>query len=340
MLRQTTGFAIGVQSAKGTAATTNFHRAIALRSRLGEPNFTEMGAEEIEHSGDHQRSTAAQGTPIRTGFVIPWSVRSYLYPQMIGSILRGYGFSVSTIGSSAPYTHTFTLADADAEAWVSVMQALGEDTERFERKARDGRVNQVQFQSSRTGLEYTASGNALNEADSAGTETVTAEVDAKMTQAAGTFTITSNALTEATLGNPRGQTLTLDNPTEEDDQTATNFANGDMAPTGKRISGTMTGFEFSETLYKELNWGGSTAPAIAIPEAQLQWRWQSPVIAGGSTPHSLQWTIPVAQVFMRMVDVEGGGKYLFDMAWRMLDRSSSAPITAVLVNSTASYAGS
>ena len=340
MLRQTAGFAIGVQSAKGTAATSNFHRALALRSRLGEPNFTEMGAEEVEHSGAHQRATAAQGTPVRTGYVIPWSVRSYLYPQTIGDLLIGFGFSVSTTGASAPYTHTFTLADADAEKWISIMQALGEDSARYERKARDGRVNQLQFQASRTGVEYTASGNALTEADSAGTETVAAEVDAKMTQAAGSFTITSDDLTEASLGNPRSQTVTFDNPTEEDDQTAASFANADMAPTGKRVSGTMSGFTFGETLYKELNWGGSSAPAVAIPEAQLVWKWQSPVIAGGSTPHSIQFTIPVAQVNMRMVDVEGGGKYVFDMAWRMLDRSASAPITIALVNSTASYAGS
>lgn len=340
MLRQTAGFAIGVQSAKGTAATSNFHRALALRSRLGQPNFTEMGAEEIEHSGAHQRSTAAQGTPVRTGYVVPWSVRSYLYPQLIGDLLIGLGFGVTTTGASAPYTHTFTLRDADAELWLSVMQALGEDTGRYERKARDGRVNQLQFTAGRSGLEYTATGNALTEADSAGTETVTAEVDAKMTQAEGSFTITSDDLTEATLGNPRGQTVTFDNPTEEDDQTATSFANADMAPTGKRVSGTMTGFTFSETLYKELNWGGGSAPAIAIPEAQLVWKWQSAAIAGGSTPHSIQFTIPVCQVNMQMVDVEGGGKYVFDMAWRMLDRSASAPITIVLVNSTASYAGS
>jgi len=425
MLYQTAGFALAKQSAKATAATTNFIRG-RMSSHGVNPVYDEIDPSG-EHTGIHQRSTALQSTPIRSGYMADISLAFRLYPNLVGYALAGIGFGnttattviltidatggtftitvsaqttsaiafdaaigavetaielLSTVtaatvtgtasnytitvdsgvtsatmtanagsltggGTTATYTgwyytHTFTLADAEAESWVSLMSAVGEDSARYERKITDARLSQLVFAASRTGIDVTGTASGLSEATSAGSETVVQETDSMLSQAQGAFTVTSSDITAVTLGTPRSHTLTIDNPLDDQEQNLHSFSRATLSPTGKVISGTLEGLVFSENIYKEFIYGasGGTAPVIPIPEAQLVWSFTSPAFITGAIANSFQATIPTAQVMMDPFDVTAGGQIIYNARYRMIDNAASAPITIVLINSTSSYAGS
>lgn len=341
VLRQSARLALASQSAKATAATTNFISGIMLASRLGQPDWQEQGADAVQHHGI-DRVTAAHGTPIRTSYTLPFMGRQYLYPNMLGYVLMGLGFGVSTTTDTpeaGAEQHTLTLAGVASLPWISVMHKLGS----YERKAFDGRMTRARFAQSRNGVELTFEGMCLREAEAAGTETVTAEADAPMIPAGGTFTVTSSDLTVNTLGEPRSHEMTIENPLNTDEQHQEQLYLADLPPEGLRATGTLTGLRFSGNIYEEFVNGGTsgTEPVVEIPEAQLVWKWQSAGYITGTTPYSVEFTIPNCQMMMRLADVEGSGVYVYDAQYRMLDKASGTePMTVVLTNDTADYSGS
>lgn len=343
MLYQTAGFAMAAQAAKGTAATSNFIRGRMTNSQLT-PMLDELDTAG-EHTGTHQRSTAVQSTPIRAGYMADINFGFRLYPELIGYALIGVGFKVATTTDSpvvGANTHVFTLADAEAEGWVSFMQALGEDTARYERKVTDARVSSLAIAASRTGITVTGNAMGIAEADSAGSETVVADADAMLSQSNGSFTLTSSNLTALTLGTPRSHTLTIDNPLDDQEQDLHSFSRATFSPTGKTISGTMEGLVFSENIYKEFIYGSTAGvtPAIVIPKAAIAYAFNSPAMITGTTPYSMSTAIAVALVTMDPFDITGGGHITYNLKYRMQDALATDPITITLVNGIASYAGS
>ena len=256
------------------------------------------------------------------------------------------GGAGTAVFSGFYYSHAFTLPAADSEGWLTAYDMIGE-TSGFDKIVKDIRLSQLQITADNTGLVVNATGLGLGEADAAGTETFTAEVDAAISQANGSFTLSAAAgdgasdITAATMGTPRGSVLTIDNPLDDSEQQLHSFARATLSPTGKAISGTLSGLVHSENLYKEFTWGGSggTAPVIAIPNSQLTWTWNSPGFITGAIPYSLTALIPNAQMMMQPFDIAASGSVLFDVNWTMLDNISAAPITFTLTNTNNSYVG-
>jgi len=428
MLHQTAHFGLALQSAKGTAATTNFIRGRVLSHALN-PRYDEIDTSN-EHTGVHDRSTAVQSTPIRSGSIIDVTFRHRLYPSMIGNALLGYGFTVSTsthntltidatggtftltvsgqttatiafdaaasavesalellstvtvatvtgsaggpytiaIDSSTTaatftadagsltggastatfdgwyYTHAFTLPSADSEGWLTAYDYLGE-TGGFDRIATDVRLSQLTFTADNSGIIVAGTGLGIALADSSGSETFTAEIDAALSQANGAFTLTSSDITAATLGTPRSHTLTLDNPLDDSEQELHTMNRATFSPTGKKVTGTLSGLVFSENIFKEMYWGSSsgTAAVVTIPEStDLTWNWQSAgnISSSAAVPYKMTYDIPIVQFAMQPFDVTASGNILYDCQYTMLDAISTAPITITLQNDTASYAGS
>lgn len=242
------------------------------------------------------------------------------------------------------YVHTFTLAAADSEGWLTAYDYLGE-TSGFDRIVKDIRLSQLTFTAENTGIVVAGTGLGLTMADAAGTETFTAEVDKALSQANGTFAITNSGITNATLGVPRSHVLTLDNPLDESEQELHSMNRATLSPTGKTISGTLTGLVFSENLFSEFYWGSAagTAPVVNIPSVtDLTWNFQTPgnISTAAAVPYKCTFLLPVTQFAMQPFDSTGGGQIVVDCAYTMVDALSAAPITVTLQNDTASYVGS
>ena len=241
------------------------------------------------------------------------------------------------------YSHVFTLARPCDMGWVSVLQGLDECDDRYTRRAMDGRASQLTMEATRTGIACAVSGLGLQESDAAGTEATVAEPNRLLSQATGSFTLTSSDITPATIGTPIEHLLTIDNPLDEEEQELHSFHRADLAPTGQDVTGELRNLTWGEDIFKEFVYGGSagTEPVIEIPEAALAWSFTSPgnISDDIPVPHSVSTAIAVAQVMMQPFDVTGGGKIRYNAAYEMLDRSSAEPITITVVNDHPSYAG-
>lgn len=258
-----------------------------------------------------------------------------------GALLTG-GAGTATF-SGWYYSHVFTLPAADSEGWLTAYSMIGE-TSGFDLIAQDVRLSQLTFTADSSGIMVAGSGLGRLLANAAGTETFTAEADAVLSQANGAFTLTATDITAATLGTPRGHTLVIDNPLDDSEQELHTMNRSTFSPTGKTITGTITGLVFSENIWKEMYWGSASGTAIVIPyptSTNLTFNWQSAgnISSTVAVPHKFTVAIPVLQWDMQPFDITGGGNVVYDCAYRMTDSLSAAPITFTLQNSISSYAG-
>lgn len=284
--------------------------------------------------------TGSAGGPYT--ITIDSSVTASTFTANAGSLTGG---AMTAVFTGWYYSHVFTLPAADSEGWLTAYDYVGE-TSGFDRIVRDVRLSQLSFTADNSGIVVAGSGLGLVMADAAATETFTAEVDAVLSQANGSFTLTAvdSASGAITTGTPRGHTLTIDNPLSEDEQELHTMNRSTLSPTGKTVTGSITGFPFSETLYKQMYWGLTAGTGIVIPypvTSAFNWNWRSAgnISTAAAVPYIFTASIPIVQMDMQSFDVSGGGQVLFDIAYRMTDAISTAPITFTLQNATASYAG-
>lgn len=282
--------------------------------------------------------TGSNGGPFT--ITVDSSVTAATFTANAGSLTGGTGTAAFT---GWYYTHVFTLANADSEGWLSAYDYLGE-TSGFDRLVEDVRLSQLSFTADNTGIIVAGTGLGRLMENATGSETFTAEVDAALSQANGSFTLTSSNITAATLGTPRGHTLTIDNPLDEGEQELHTMNRATFSPTGKTVTGSLTGLVFSENIFKEMYWGSAsgTAAVVAIPKStNLTWNWQSAnnISAAAAVPYKCTFAIPIVQFMMSPFDVSGGGNLLYDCTYTMIDALSTAPITVTLQNNTAAYTG-
>lgn len=339
-LHRTAGFAVGRQAAKGTKATT---LAIVRATRSQATTQHDQTDNTGEMAGVHQRPTAVQAPAIRTGVMGVWSVQGRIYPDAIGHLLAAAGFAVTTQVDTPEVgvnTHTFTLATGDALPWVTVARLLGEGANRAGFALVDGRAVNLSLNADRNGLSMQAEGRALSVEETTGAETLVPETVVPLSQAKGSFTLTSSVVTG--VGAVRTNQLTIANPVDEEEQNQHNFHRADLPPTGINITGVLGGILWDQDTEKELLFGGATVQdEIAIPEAALTWEWTSADnIAGQTVPYKLAVSIAKAQLVMQPFEVGQGGRIAYDLAWTLVDDGTTDPITITLVNKVTGYAGS
>jgi hypothetical protein len=258
------------------------------------------------------------------------------------TLMDSSGTSAAAL-SSPRYSHVATLADADELAWGTVLSALDEGDNRYTRRAYDVRGNNLTIEATRAGIACAMGGLGLRESDAAGTETFVSEPNSLLSQANGSFTLTSSDLTAATLGTPIENLLTIANPLDEEEQELHSFYRAEATPTALKVTGELRRLVWSEDIFKEFIYGAAagTEPVIEIPEAALAWSFQSPgnISAGIGVPYSVSTSIAVVQMMMQPFDVTGGGRIRYNAQYTMLDRASTAPITITIINDHPTYAG-
>ena len=134
-------FAVGVQGAKGTAATT-LHELIATDSSLA-PEF-EYRDTRLEHpSTGGTTSWAMANTDQVTGYIGRASVTFPLRPKGIVPVLQATGFGVATVNNSTHYTHTLTQGTDAAHKWVTAMWKVDDSDAAYYVRGVDGRCTSL-----------------------------------------------------------------------------------------------------------------------------------------------------------------------------------------------------
>jgi hypothetical protein len=330
----TARIALAKQSAKGSAASTGFHIFKANQSATN-PRF-DYQENQNYHIGVHQRASTQQARAIRTSVINTFGMSFAVWPAALPRVWQGVGFGVSSANNTTYYTHTITKADVDAALYLTSLHAIGEDTDRFERRLTDLRLTSLEFAASPGALSGTVSGFGITEAASAGNESiVTAETAGPLIP--GTGSLAWGALN---LGSPRQHTVTIERPVDEQDQKVHAFGRADLPETGFAVRGTMTGLDMSYGTYKKLAWGGTsgTGPDDAIVTDSLTFSYESAaVISGAAVPYSMQIAVTLAEI--RITDFEARDNNIVrcNLQWTMIDESASAPVTVTIKNFTASY---
>ena len=179
-------FKVAKQASKGTPASTGFVTGMMTHSELN-PGIDKI-TKTAEHGVTYSRATAHK-TPSRRGsYLARGSYRGYLYPDLLGMMLLGTGFGVTTTGASANKTHTFKLANRDAYSWLTVLHALDGNKER---RASDVRGTRLMIDGTPDGVMLEGDFVGLTLGEAAGTETTTAEdTTGELLPTEGTLTLT------------------------------------------------------------------------------------------------------------------------------------------------------
>jgi hypothetical protein len=264
--------------------------------------------------------------------------------QVDGTELIGTGIAIveTTPVAGDYYEHIFRPCKQGAQAWGTILTALGEGGQRFERKVTDCRASQVEFTAARTGINVVASGLGITMAAAAGTETQTAETDVLLSQTTGSlsFKVSSVELVSGC----RSHVLTIAQALADDDQYIHSFTRGDFPVTGLNVTGSLRDVDISYNLYKKLRWGGTagTGPVVAIPNADITYSWASPanIGVGAAYPYLFEVDIPAALLTLSNFQASGADLVRCNIDYQMLDNATTEPITIKLRNLKVGYEGS
>lgn len=334
-------FKVAKQGAKGTAATTGFVTGMMTRSTML-PALDTI-TKTAEHGVAYARATAHK-TPTRRGsYIARGGYRGYLYPDMFGLLLLGTGFAVTTTGASANKTHTFKLANRDANPWLTVLWDLDGTNPlravdvRGTRMVIDGTPDGVTMEGDLVGL-------TLNEPT--GSETTTAEdTTGELLPSEGTLTLVYDpagtpvtVLSTPTDSLTRAQ-LTIANPVDENDRSIHRFARGSLNQTGVDITARLEGVEVDFDIYNRILNGSTTGstPTTDTAVFSLTYSFESSLnITGTAVPYSATITIPRIEFDLGDYAADGDSLVTWNLEGRMIDNTTD-PITIALVSKKASY---
>lgn len=334
-------FKVAKQASKGTPASTGFITGMMTRSSFL-PDIDTI-TKTAEHGIAYTRATAHKTATRRGSYLGRGSYRGYLYPDMFGMLLLGNGFAVTTTGASANKTHTFKLANRDANPWLTVIWDVdgtnplrGVDV-RGTRMVIDGTPDGVTIEGDLVGL-------TVNEP--AGTETTTAEDTAgEMIPSEGTLTLVYDpagtpvtVLSTPTDSLTRAQ-LTILNPVDENDRSIHRFGRGNINQTGVDVTARLEGVEIDWDIYNRILNGSTTGSTPTTDTAifSLTYSFESAAnITGTAVPYSVTVTIPRIEFDLADFAADGDSLITWNADGRMIDNTTD-PITIVLVSKKASY---
>ena len=341
----TAQFKIGLQSAKGTPATTSFLCPTVTDSYL-RPAF-----DVIDKGPEHgcnvtaDRATARRSESRRSSYMVAGGLTMAAYPRTIPALLAALGFAIASSDETTYFEHVATIATRPNWPWVTCMHDIGSKVLR----GSDMRASQLTFNADQNGLTFDATFAGLVLGNAAGTETHTAETSWELLPSAGSISIQldpdGTPVEIANIGAAqlaRSLQITIDNPLDEAQQTLFSFGRADLPPQGLGITGTVGGLDVDWATYNRIVNGGAaaTAPSANTAIASLDLTFESPEnIDGAAVPYSMQLEIPYMQINLDDSNFQASGNNLISWTfnWEMIDRSS-APATFTIHNDHASYA--
>lgn len=334
----TSAINLGVQSAKGSAATA-YKTSLALSSGAN-PDF-DTREPKLEHPAPSARATKVKIPQQRVGYLEKIEAGFLLRPRFIGTVLRGAGFGVASVNNTTYYTHTFTLANRSAAAWLTALILDTDDAgNTFERKITDVRIDKLSVKGGVDEIMCDLTGVGLVEGDASGSETKVAEVPVEISPASGSATIT---IAGNTVASPiRGSELEIASDVDDTDRVLFSAARNSLPQKSIGITGTLKDIDFDYNTYeyyRRIVRGSlvATAPTLTAALGTLTYTFNSlSNISGAAVPYSLQVTVP--SLYWELTEAKKAQDNLVrvDAKWTMVD-DSATPITIVLKNDQTAY---
>ncbi len=333
----TSAFSLGVQSAYEVAATA-YNTALATVSGVNiEFDSTEP---RLEHPSAIARSTAVKAAPNRKSYKPTLEGTFALYPNFIGTVLRGLGMGVSTVAGTGYYTHTFTIAtDATMAYLTAIHKMVG--TTNLERKVTDVRLESLNIEAGLDEIMCDISGFGRTAGRASGSETKVAEVAVEMSTNTGTLTpIIAGTTSTSSIYN--SHSFTIDNTLKDAQRKLFSSLYGPPDRESFGVTGTLSGIDIDEQTYlyyqNIIDGVAGTSPSSTPSIGSMYFKYESPSVIGvTAVPYSLTVTLPSVAWSLGAVQSSGNELIRVDATYTMVD-DVATPLTMVLVNNVASYA--
>jgi len=334
----TSSFNLGVQTAHAAEAAT-YNTALATVSALN-VEFDEQEPR-LEHPSTVARSTAVKTAPLRKSAGTMLEATFALYPNFLGTVLRGLGMGVSSVDGTGFYTHTFTIALDAACPYLSAMHKMVGTSASLERKALNVQLSQLSIEAGLDEIMCSITGEGDAEANSAGTETKAAETAIELSTLTGTYTPIIGADTSTAYVHG-SHTFTIDNALKSKQRRLWSAAYSPIVRESIGASGTLSGIDIDADTYEyyqNIQRGGSGGTAVSLTPAtgSMAFNYKSAGVIGVTAAYySLTVTLP--SVYWTLANFQSSGNELIrcDATYTMVDNVAT-PLTIVLVNNVAGY---
>lgn len=334
----TSSLNLGVQAAYGTTAAT-FNTALATVSSLN----VEFDTQEprLEHPSSVARSTAVKTAPLRKSYATMLEATFALYPNFLGTVLRGLGMGVSSVDGTGYYTHTFTIALDAACPYLSVLHKMVGTSASLERLSKNVQISQLSIEAGVDEIMCNITGEGDVEGNAVGDEVKAAETAIELATATGTYTpiIGGDTSTAAVHGS---HTFTIENALKSRQRRLWSTTYTPSVRESIGASGTLSGIDIDADTYEyyqNIQRGGSggTAPSLTPATGSMAFNYKSASVIGVTAAYySLTVTLP--SVYWTLANFQSSGNELIrcDATYTMVDNVAT-PLTIVLVNNVAGY---
>lgn len=331
-------FAVGVQGAKETAATT-LYKLIATDSSLA-PEF-EYRDTRLEHpSTGGTTSWAMANTDQITGYIGRASVTFPMRPKGIVPVLQSTGFAVATVNNTGYYTHTLTQGTDTAHKWITAMWKVDDSDGAYYVRGVDGRCTSLTITVNTDEIMCTAEFGFLTVAAfSASQPTYVTEQSDEIVPWVGARTgIVIGGYTVVEV--MRAAEFTFTNTLREDDKALWSQSRVNMQRQSIGIQSSFTEINMSDSAYEAIFFGADagTTPAVAPVTGTVDVEWRSAAnISGASTPFKFQFASASTQWKPNGTPAASGDNLITIGVDGMVVGNVATPCTITVVNNIASY---
>lgn len=330
-------FAVGVQSAKGTAATT-LYKLIATESSLA-PEF-EYRATRLEHpSTGGTTSWARANVDQITGYVGRASVTFPLRPKGIVPVMQATGFQVVTTNNTTYYTHVLTQGTDAAHKWVTCIWKVDDSDAAYYVRGVDGRCTSLTVSVGVEEIICTAEFGFLTVAPLSGSPTYVAEQADEIVPWIGARTdidIGGYTVVEVI----RAAEFAFTNALREDDKALWTQTRVNMQRQSIDIQASFNEVNVSDSVYDAVYYGadaGSTVATAPVTGAiDVEWR-SADNISGAAVPYELQFAAPSVQWQPGGAPSASGDDLITIGVDGYVIGDVATPCTVTVVNNVASY---
>lgn len=330
-------FAIGIQGAKGTAATT-LYKLIATESSLA-PEF-QFRDTRLEHpSAGGTTSWARANTDQISGYIGRATVTFPLRPKGIVPILQATGYQVTTTNNTTHYTHVCTQGTDAAHKWCTCIWKIDDSDAAFYVRGVDGRCTSLTIDVSTEEIMCTAELAFLTVAPLSGSPTyVTEQADEIVPWVGARTDIDIGGYTVVEV--MRAAQMTFTNELREDDKALWTQTLVNMQRRSIDIQFSANEVNVSDSVYEALYYGANAGATVATAPVtgavDVEWR-SADNISGASVPYELQFAAPSVQWQPADAPTASGDDLITIGANALVVGNVATPSTITVVNNVSSY---
>jgi len=332
-------FAIGIQSAKGTAATT-LYKTLATVSGL---------APIYDYRDDRSEHPAASSVWVRsayqtiTGTLAGAKVTFALRPSFIMPMLMAAGYQNTPANNSTYYTHTGIQGTNAAHKWVTCAWSVPDSDGAYVIRGVDMRATSISIAASTDEITCTAELRGLTVEPMAGSPTYVSETIDEIvpwTGARTTLTAGVSGSAYAVVERVRGVTIDITNNLRVDDKALWEPARTTLSRESHDVTFSFSGINMSDSVYEAAFFGAdaATATTTSVLTGDIDLEWESvDDITGASTPFRFEVDAPTVQWQFDAQSAEANGTDIISIDGTANVIGTGTPVTFNVDNAIASY---